>query len=206
MKKLIVKTALITLLAAVVLGISIFGVCSLFAPAAMMRFTASIGLTGVSGDYAYSAYGKTGELSYLAYSCEIAAETNDGRACERYELFLSHEGFSEYCLDRDEQAASALPGELAQYARGGYEQYTYGKYVCSLLRAGRADEAISYAVTSLKGDFPENNAVIALAMQAIKNNDKQVCTKLAAVLVADAISSNDECQEIISILEDFANE
>ena len=206
MKKLIVKTALITLLTAVVLGISVFGVCSLFAPAAMMQFTASIGMTGASGDYAYSAYCKTGELSYLAYSCEVAAETNDSRARERYELFINHEGFSAYCSDRDEQTAQQLPDGLAQYTQGGYERYTYGKYVCSLLRAGKGDEAIAYAVSTLKGEFSENNAVIALAMQAIKDNEKQVCIKLATALRADAISSNDECQEIITILEDFANE
>lgn len=206
MKRLILKTALITVCSALVLLIALFGLMSVFAPATMMRFTSSVGLYGMSGGYAYSAYQKTGDISYLAYSCEAAASSHEAGAKEKYELFFSLEGFADYCRERDEAAAESLPGGVAQYMTGSYEQFSYGNYACVLLRAGDGEGAIAFVMGKLDASFPESNAAVSLAMEGISLGNKQFCEELAQALRESSAAGQVKCQEIISILEEFANE
>ena len=66
MRKLVLKTALLTLGVLLVLAVAVFGVLSLCAPALVCDFTASLGMETVSADYAYQEYQRSGSLSYLA--------------------------------------------------------------------------------------------------------------------------------------------
>ena len=62
MKKLVLKTALITFGAAVLLGVLILMILCFAAPKTMMDFTASMGMDGLSGNFAYSEYERSGDL------------------------------------------------------------------------------------------------------------------------------------------------
>jgi len=199
MKKLIIRTAIITFVSALVIAAAVFGICSLAAPAAMMKFTASLGWTGASGDYAYSAYEKTGELSYLAYACDAADRTNGGKAVERYEILIKAEGFDEYCKQEDERTSS-------EHIKGTYSQYVSGRYACVLYREGDTEKAIETAAAAVKEEFPENNAVIALSTEIIGNKDKAACGKLAEQLKQiSGIQSDENCRQIIKVLEECAS-
>ncbi len=205
MKKLIIKTALITFAAAIGLVFAVFGCLSLFAPSVMCSFTASIGLKGISGEYAYSTYLSSGELEYLAYSCEIASEQGAKTAIERYEKLIGEEGFLTYCAQADENRAnnSSAPQNV-----GSFEQYCYGNYARALLRDGRGLEAISFVLSKLGASFPANNCAISLAVEGISMGDKQFCTALKDGLTALSVSAEDGLlkSEIITILEEYINE
>lgn len=73
MKKLILKTAFITLGVTIVLAFAVFGIVSLVAPAQMMELTLSLGLERIGADYAYQEYERSGDTVYLARAFEICA-------------------------------------------------------------------------------------------------------------------------------------
>ena len=107
MKKLVLKTALITFIAACVVLLSLFGIMSLAAPVAMMNITASLGLGGMSSDYAYEAYGRNEEIGYLARAAEVAyANGNYKKADDRFKELIAHQSFKEYCESRDRDAGA----------------------------------------------------------------------------------------------------
>ena len=154
MKKLIIKTAFITLGVTLILAIAAFGIVSLCAPAVMMDLTASLGMTDISGDYAYQEYERSREISYLARSFEIAAEREDDvKAQQRFGQLYKHEAFSEYCVSRDEQA---LPDGIPALS---YRGYVCGLAACVEYRLARMDEArdetIAFAVseTEIRTDY-----------------------------------------------------
>ncbi|MGN0823059.1 MAG: hypothetical protein ACI4NG_04735 [Candidatus Gallimonas sp.] len=211
MKKLVVKTALVTLGATILLLGLFFGISAACSPAAMMRLTAAFGMDEASGRYAYDVYVQSGDLSCLAYACEIAiAHKSDDAAIERLDALFKEDAFAEICASRD--------GDLSEYnsaqesagsgisVSGGYDQYLYGGYACALYRLGRAEEASAFAIGKTGAEFSANNASVALALEAVQNKDKQFCAEFARSLSASAARENEDCKKFIQILEDFANE
>ncbi|MGN1077299.1 MAG: hypothetical protein ACI4ST_02170, partial [Candidatus Gallimonas sp.] len=142
MKKLVLKTAIITFVVTAVLAIAAFGVTSFLAPSVMMRFTASLGLESVSGDYAYQEYERSGDLSYLARSFLIAADRDsDKKANERFTVLYGEDGserreaFSAYCAEYTVDDSS-----LPESARGlEYRMYLCGR--AAVVRYRLADGA-----------------------------------------------------------------
>ncbi len=105
MKKIILKTALITFGVTVILAIAVFGITSFCAPSAMMNFTASLGMESISGDYAYQEYERSGNLECLSRSFIIAAEKKDNRtANDRFTVLYGEDGserreeFEAFCI------------------------------------------------------------------------------------------------------------
>lgn len=169
MKKLIIKTILITFAIAVMLGFALFGALSFWAPAAMMNFTASLGLSTVSGDYAFQEYERSGNLDYLARSYEIAVKHHDDRAAlKRFEIFYEHQSFAEYCMQQDEGAEE--DGSYRAYVCG---QAALVKYRLSTTAEGRG-EACAFAVkeTDLSFPYPAGNPCVALSLLIKERGDK----------------------------------
>lgn len=206
MKKLIIKTAFITLGVTLILAIAAFGIVSLCAPAVMMDLTASLGMTDISGDYAYQEYERSREISYLARSFEIAAEREDDvKAQQRFGQLYKHEAFSEYCVSRDEQA---LPDGIPALS---YRGYVCGLAACVEYRLARTDEArdetIAFAVSETDASFPMGNPVIALAVTAAEAEDAAFCGMLLETLERESFDAeNTDYQNIVKILEVAANE
>ncbi len=204
MKKLILKTALITFASAILILVIVFGSLSIWAPSIMCEFTASIGLKGLSGGFAYSAYEATGEIDYLAYACTVASDGKEAITVERYEKLFEEEGFLQYCAAQDELQR----GNFAGLPMGSYAQYCYGNYACALYREGEASGAIAFVFTALEGRFEESNCAISLSLAIVQANDKTNATQMKTQLEAYSVASEDEPrkQEIITILEEYINE
>lgn len=199
MKNLVLRTAIITLSATVFLFLLIFGICAACAPVAMMNVTANLGMKAQSGNYAYRVYERDGTIEHLAYACEIAIVTqDDDKIIERLDVFFDEAGFTNYCMAQDEASAGS------NHISGGYGQYLYGGYACALYRVGEKTEAIDYAIEAAGEQFPQNNAVIALAYEG--KEDARFCDDFASALKGSAAKDVQACKDIINILEDFANE
>ena len=78
----------------IILAVAAFGMASLIAPAAMMRFTAGIGLTTMSGDYAFQEYERSGDIACLARSFIISADAKNYRtAASRFSVLYDKDEF-----------------------------------------------------------------------------------------------------------------
>lgn len=179
-KKTISRTIWITLSVLIILGISAFGILSFCAPSMMMDFSDSLGLTGISGDYAYQEYLQSGDIDCLARSFETAAVVGrDKIAATRFEALYENEQFDSYCAEQDESDYAGAP------------KLVYRSYVCGLAvevkyRLCATDEeraeVCNFALTETKADFPENNPLFVLANMAIEKKDVAFCASLAETM------------------------
>ena len=200
MKKLVLKTAFITLAVTVVLALSVYGILSSFTPALMMRITDALGLEGASGDYAYAEYERSGDVDYLARAFEYAAANGkDKKAEERFALLYAHEGFSALCEKRDAETGEEI----------GYRAYICGQAACVRYRLADTDEkkaeVITFAVSETAHTFPSGNPVIALSVEAARAEDKAFCALLLGSIEGQ-FEDNINYRSIVSILEGITNE
>lgn len=213
MRKLVIKTAFITLGVTLLLALAVFGTVSLLAPATMMRLSLSLGLERIGADYAYQEYERSGEAEYLARAFEIcAAEGYDDKTAEqRFELLCAQdpETFAAMCERRTEEIA-AQGGVYAQY---DYRDYVMGLGACVKYRLaaesndaeGYAD-AIGLALSETAAEFPAGNPVIALAVEAAGARDAAFCGQLLAQIGAAGFEETADYLNIVTILEEIANE
>ncbi len=213
MKKLILKTALITFGVTLILAVSLFGIVSFCAPASMMRFCESIGLENISGDYAYQEYQNTKKLDYLAHSFEIAAQNGSyAVADERFEELYGETGseqrmaFVEYC---GSQSNSALPDGVPDY---DYRAYLCGRAATVKYHLALTDDeksaVCSFAIEETRPALSAESPVISLALACIDGKDKEFCTLLLQRVEEEQkfVKSNDHYQNLIKFLEEAANE
>ncbi len=194
MKKTILKTALITLAIAVVLAISIFGIVSLCAPYAMMKFTASMGMDTISGDYAFQEYERSGDVDCLVRSFLIAAEDeNYTRAEERFaKIEAEGEKFEAYCKEASVPTGEGIPAYSLR-------DYVMGRAACMKYGLGKED-AIAFAVAETGTAFPEGNPAAALSVAAASKKDAQFCGKLLSAIEGAGFEQNAYYARVIAVL------
>lgn len=198
MKKLLLKTALITLgicLGAIAL---LLGILSLVAPAVMMDFTASLGLESVSGDFAWEEFERSGDIDCLARSFLIAAEhKNDGTALGRFEALYAHGDFEEYC------SAQTVSEGMPAYA---FRDYVIGSAAKVKYRLAQTDEerlqAARFAFSETDKSFPAGNPVISLSLEAVQGGDRATCGAILDLLGGADFTRNADYINLVKILEE----
>ena len=155
MRKLVLKTALITLGVVLVLAVAAFGVISLCAPAVMCDFTLSLGMESVSADYAYQEYQRSGDLAYLARSVELAAGRNDAKAEEqrteaRIAQYEEKMAFGDYRIVRKKSN-----GRYGAIDENGYEKIPCRYLSVGIAEGGRAFERTDnlFDIYNTKGEL-----------------------------------------------------
>ncbi len=208
MKKLVLKTALITLGVTIILTISLFGIVSFCAPASMMRFCESLGLDNISGDYAYQEYQNSKQLSYLAHAFEVAADHgNYTKADERFEELYGEDdaGRQEFVAYCTAQNAAELPG--------GVPQYDYRSYLCGLasrvkfhlaLTDDERSAVCAFAIEESPAELSAESPVITLAIEAIDAEDAEFCRLLLLQVRAEGKfnAENEHYLDLIKFLEE----
>ena len=190
MRKIVFKTIFITLGIVLILAISAFGILSFAAPKAMMNFSASLGLDAISGDYAYQEYRRSGDINYLAYAFEVAA--NEGRpdaAAERFEEFYENEGFAYYCKAQEgEDLGEDIP-------KLNYRSYACGLGACALYAVAETDEekleVYTFALSETSEEFEPSNPVVSLALAASEADDAEFCG-----IILDNLENEDKFNEL----------
>lgn len=206
MRKLVFKIAMITLCATLVVAISIFGIASLFAPAAMMDLTAYVGLERISGDYAFQEYERSGSLWHLARSFLISAELNSNKTADRrFTILYENEGFDAFCLLQDENVDQRE--ELSGYS---YRSYLCGVAACVRYRLADGEtmgSVIEFAASETEQDFPQGNPLIQLTVEASRADDIPFCTLLLEQLEEGNYDrESKDYLNIIAILEGVIHE
>lgn len=187
MKKLILKTALITFGAAVLLTAAVLALVCVTAPGAMMDLTASLGMERASGYFAWKEYERTEDIDCLVRSFVIAAGNGqDETAVERFEELYKQEGFSEYC-EKNAPSGDVFTG----YSLRGY---LCGLRACAgyhLAKDAAAKKAeLDFAISETPSSFPEGNAVSMLALEAIGKKDGAFCKVILAALEEGGFEAN----------------
>lgn len=205
MKKQYLKMFLTSLGVVLILAISAFGVASLFAPAAMMDLTASIGLTAISGDYAFQEYERSGDVSCLARSFIVSADLkNDHTAKSRFDTFYALDEFGRFC---EEQDGNVDVSELGDYSYRGYVCGLAAKVNYRLANDREEEETVlDFAARETDPSFPSANPLIALAAEAAGRKDVSFCRLLLREMKEGGYTENEDYQAIIKILEGVINE
>ena len=202
MKKIIIRTALITLGITLIVAIAVFGIASFCFPSAMMDFTSSLGMKSLSGDYAYQEYERSGDVDCLVRSFVIAAEKeNDRIADERFGILYGEDGdaFEEYCNGYEDGVASEA-GNVVVSMRS----YLLGLESCVKYRLAKSSEekraeACDFAVNNTDKSFPQGNPVVYLAIEAAEKKDGAFCTMLRGKMEGK-FDKNSDYDNILKIL------
>ena len=162
--KVILRAALSTLAAIVVLfGFMIFALCYIY-PSTMMNIAYDMGMEGASITCAKRAYHRFDDVYYIAFATETAIVSEDYEEIASCgELFAKDEDFATYCELRN--------SELGADVVGTYEQYVYGQVCVAKYRLGNKEEAVNDAFSYVGNTFPLNNAVEAVLITAIGESD-----------------------------------
>lgn len=163
--KVILRAALSTLAAiAALLAVMILALCFIF-PSTMMRITYDMGMDGASIRYAKRAYDYTSDVSFIAFATEVAIGVGDYAQIETCgEKLIADEKFDAYCAQKNASIES-------EDVFGGYEQYVFGQVCVAKYRQGEKTEAIEKAFELVKSGFPKNNAVAAVLLTALSQED-----------------------------------
>lgn len=135
-------------------------------PSTLMRMTYDLGMDSMSIMFAKSAYNRTDEVYYIAYATEVAIGIDsDKKILNCGERFIADDQFADYCAERN--------AKLPEDVQGTYEQYVYGKICVAEYNLGEEENAVERAFDFIGEEFPRNNAVAALLVASLLNEDAE---------------------------------
>ncbi len=177
MNKLILKTAIITLVSAISVCVMATCAVTLFFPEKTASATAKMGMYGVSANFQEIAYNRAPSISRLGTLVDYAAASNNYSLLRKHcPTLLSAKNFETYAARRD-----SLAGENVT---GGYKQFVSGSYAVALYRGGRDEQAVEVATAAVGSGYPVNNAVQYLLYESADREDEELLLLLTAYFTA----------------------
>lgn len=172
---MVIKTALKTLLIAVIALILAFAVASLGFPRQMATMFENMGAYSYATGYADLAYRyskTTGNLARCVDDSIFAG--NDENIVKYGDMIIAREDFKDYAEER----TAALNGDV------DYFSFVYGNLAGAKYNCNDKDGALNMAKIAMQGvfDFPVNNAYAILVIRAAKVNDMEFCKKLKPLI------------------------
>lgn len=181
MKRLILKTAGITL--AVIVGLAVlgFGGVTLFAPGAMANLCQKTGSYRMAAWYAGLEYQKTEDIGDLQRAIYLSDLSHRYAALKEYcPAMLGHSDFESFCRAVDQ-------AENSPYVQlGGYRTFVYSVYVEALYQTGEKETALTLAADeTAKSGYTEINPVRALISCAAEDKPflEQILARLEFLTV-----------------------
>ena len=164
--KIIIRAFLTTLASVAVLFMFMLGALVCVYPQSMMEITYDLGMENSSIWFAEVSYDRSNDIYYIAYATEVAIGEKDYKKIDSCgSRMIKAKEFGEYCAERDESVA----GDSAL----SYEHYVYGQVCIAKYKRDKANDAITLAFESLGGAFPKNNAVVAMLITALQEEDAE---------------------------------
>ena len=154
--KVIVRAFLMTLAAICSLLVFIvLGLCAVF-PATSMELAYDMGMGDSCIHFAERAYKSSHDVYFIAYATEVAIEEGEtSKIVSCGEKLIGDEEFEGYC-----EAKSTT-----------YRQFIYGRIAVAKYQSGDKNGAVALACQSLQGAFPEGNALVAVLLASLTEND-----------------------------------
>ena len=153
MKKLILKTALITLSCIIGVTVILYGVFALFFPLPLAKLFDSMGGSEVAVVYYKLNYDKTQKVEDLAVVCIKIDSVKQSKLAEDYLVeFVQDEGFDEYCLSQDLLTNNPIKSR----------DLFYGKLVVASLNYKGFAQAVDYAKKGVEKGYSKYNPFRAI--------------------------------------------
>ena len=207
MSKVILKTALKTLLIVAVVVLVAFGVASLGFPSDMASLCEKSGNYSMATGYASLSYTYSKDVKDLnrCFTDSIYAK-NDGNIVKFGDQLIGDEKFSEVCESITVIKVIVDKKEIERPI--DYKQYVYGQVAAAKYRMGdkaQAMETAQEAMTEVEG-FPANNALAILSLQVIQSGDKGTAKELLNEITSKHQDESDYYNVLISELENLSAE
>lgn len=170
--KIILRAFLSTLAALAVLFTAMLCALLLFFPSTMMEITYSLGMENSSIRNAERAYGKGGDIYYIAHATQTAIEIENYEKINSCGVRLVEDDeFASFCAKKKEEQQNY------QEAIGDYEQYIYGQICVAKYNLDKKQEAVDCAFSWTETNaFPKNNAIVALLLASLRAEDAETVT------------------------------
>lgn len=179
MFKVILKTAIKTLIIVAVLALVAFGIASLGFPSEMAGLCEKSGNYSLATGYASLSYTYSKDVNDLnrCFADSVFAK-NDNDVVKFGDMLIAHEKFEEAC-QTNSKTVTTQGGTVITI---DYKQYVYGNVSVAKYKLGKKDEALELAKTAMNAEdvqgFPKNNALAMLSLQVIESGDKDTAAKL----------------------------
>ncbi len=172
MKKLILKTALITLASILCVFLLVFGALALFSPITLANLFDRMGGYSSSIHFYESQYDKTGDIDDLSVLVLKIDHESDSELAEEYLAELvSHKDFNEFCV-REEG------GEISN------KEFYYGKYAVALAKNSKLDKSIEVANAFVEDNgYTNYNPFSILLMEYGENLSETQLTELGGHII-----------------------
>ena len=179
--KIVLRAILSTLAAVALLFVFMISALVFIYPATMMEITYDLGMDSASIDFAETAYERSDEVYYIAYATEVAIGIDDYASIEACgERFIADEHFTEFCANKQ------MPDGVTME----YSQYIYGQVCVSKYILGDKTGAINRSVELVGASFPQNNAMVAVLVNAMAAGD--TASKNAIVAQMQTMQANQD--------------
>lgn len=176
-KSIVTKTALKTLLAAIIAILVVFAAVSLGFPQHMATMFENLGSYSIATGYAGLAYKYNGTVENLARCVDDSIFAGSDANIVKYgEKLVTCGDFAEYSVGRTEESGI------------DYYHFVYSNLACAAYNRGDKDGAFERAQESMQDvdGFPENNALAALAIRSVESSDGQFSQKLYQEILTKA--------------------
>lgn len=179
MKNVILRTALIAVIAVLILLFAAFGIASLGFPAQMAGLFENMGNYSFATGYASLAYKYDGSCKNLARCVEDSVIAGDDFDVVSFgKEFIEREDFAGFCNEHPSPSS--------------YRHFIYGCIARSQYALGDKEDALSLANSAMDGGFPQNNALAALALAAVDADDKDFMQSVYASVNAVTPQTEEE--------------
>lgn len=168
MKKLIIKTCILTLIIILAVGFSVFGLISITSPKIIANSAFRLNAKTTCINYSVKQYEKTESVADLAVLVERTAWANDYELTAKYApILLSNGDFSDYVLENKD---------------AGYEKYIASLFVESLYKTGNKNKSIEVAFSYYSGESGSNTVrIIILTAKNDTETLNAILKKLKAI-------------------------
>lgn len=181
-EKIIVRSFLSTLAAIVILLVFMVGMLVAVYPETMMNVSYDLGMEKASVWFAERAYKRHDKIETIAFATAVALEENMyDKILSCGDKMINDNEFADYCQRKDEENEKKYEGqtEILEIL-GSYDQYVYAQVSVAQYKTGDKDGAVTRAVNAveLASDFPKNNAIVCLLIEADSDGDETLVQTL----------------------------
>lgn len=174
MEKLVVKTAVKTVLIILGILIAVFAVFNFAFPQHMATATENIGNYDLAVKYASLRYYYTKDCGDLARCFDDSVLSGKDEYILRYgEQLVEHSGYGDVCERKNAQQTGGYD----------YDRWVKGKLSVSYYNTGNTEKAVETAAADNGNkSFAYGNALMSLASRIRAANDKEAAVRILAVL------------------------
>lgn len=206
MEKIVVKTAVKTVLAILAVLVVVFAIFNFAFPQHMATFMESIGNYSLAVKYSSLRYSYTGDSMDLSRCFENSVSLgNDDYIIEYGEELVAKEDFSSVCELKEKEFYELDDKYFNEDVVYDYNQRVKGKLAVAYYHNGEDERAINYAFAANGTEsFISGNALITLYLEIRSENDSEAAGMMLEVLSKVSPTDEKEAQSLGEVIESLS--